>query len=308
MGKRQADVAASIDIGTHSVLLLVAKKTSKGEIESISDKIEITRLGEGLQSSGKISAEAEERTIRAIKKHLDVCNHFGAEKVKAVGTAALRKAKNARDFISRAKRELALDVEVISGEKEARLTYEASALDFGKSITVLDIGGGSTEFIFGPPPLNLKSVQAGCVTLTERFFKSDPPLSRQISSLRSHLRTLFSANVDTTETPSTNEVIATAGTATSIMAMIFELEPYDGRMVHGQKLSIEALEELIKSMQKKSIAELKKIKGLMPERAHVILCGAVILHEAMRHLECKEVTISDRGVRWGVVYETLGIV
>ncbi len=305
MSPNRHHTTASIDIGTHSLLMLIARKNGKGEIESLCDKITITRLGEGLHTCGAISPEASMRTIKALKSYLKLCKDFDVEKIKAVGTAALRNAKNSKEFIKRVRQELSLDIEVISGEKEARLTYEASATDFGRPITVLDIGGGSTEFIFGPPPLHLTSIETGCVTLTERFIQSDPPASRSISSLRSHVRSLFEANLQIPDSAMSNEVVATAGTATTLMSMAIELEPYDGKMVHGQRLLADSLDDMVNQIRKKSVGELRRLKGLMPERAHVIVAGAVILQEAMRHLQCEQVTISDRGVRWGVLYEAM---
>jgi exopolyphosphatase/guanosine-5'-triphosphate,3'-diphosphate pyrophosphatase len=293
---------ASIDIGTHSVLLLIANVAKGGAIKLVEDRIAITRLGEGLGKTKLISEAAANRTIEALAGYLEICRMRGAGRIKAVGTAALRTAKNAKEFVARAKKELGVDIEVISEDKEARLTYEASAADFGKEIIVVDIGGGSTEFIKGPKPLKMVSVPMGSVSLTERYIKSDPPSEKDEKALRHAVASALKKNVPI-DSNEIETVVATAGTATTLMSMYFKLEAYNAKLVHGQHLSIDDLDDLISHIASKKLEERKKMPGLMPERAEVIFAGAVILHEAMKFFECREVTISDRGVRWGVFYE-----
>lgn len=293
---------AVIDIGTHSILLLIAKRQEDGSIHQIDDRITITRLGEGLLDGGKLSSDAIERTIQATGRYIELCHSLKVNRIKAIGTAALRSAKNARDFTKRAKTELSLDIEVISAEKEARLTYEGSAHDFGKDILVIDIGGGSTEFIAGPPPLTLTSIPIGCIVLTEKYIHSDPISPSDERSLRKGIKSALKRYIDP-DLSAAQTIIATAGTATSLMSMHFELEKYDARYIHGQRLGADDLDAIVEKIRRKSMSERRRMPGLMPDRAPVIFAGATLLQESMIFLDCDEVTVSDRGVRWGVFYE-----
>lgn len=293
---------AVIDIGTHSVLLLIAKMQRDGSIRQVDNRIIITRLGEGLLHDKILSGEAIERTIQAAGSYIELCRSLKVERIKAIGTAALRSAKNARDFTRRAKAELCLDIEVISAEKEARLTYEGSAHDFGKEILVIDIGGGSTEFIAGPPPLELTSIPIGCIVLTEKYIHSDPISPSDEKSLRKGIKSALKRNIRS-DLSTAQTIVATAGTATSLMSMHFELDKYDARYIHGQRLGSDDLDALIERIRTKSLDERRQMPGLMPERAPVIFAGAALLQESMIFLDCLEVTVSDRGVRWGVFYE-----
>jgi len=293
---------ASIDIGTHSVLLLIGEVLEDGSVRMVEDRIAVTGLGEGLGHGEIISGEATDRTIHALHAYLGFCRKHHVEEIKAVGTAALRKARNASDFLKTAKKKLGLEIEVISAEKEARLTYEASAHDFGKEILVIDVGGGSTELISGPPPLSLVSLPMGSVTLTEEFIRSDPVSTSDEKSLRGRIDTCLHDDLNMPPL-SIQTMVATAGTATTLMAMHFELECYDGRLVHGQHLNGEDLERLLDSIGTRTVEQRKLMPGLMPERAEVIFAGTVLLQEIMMFFNCDVVTISDRGVRWGVFYE-----
>lgn len=294
---------ASIDIGTHSSLLLIADPQKDGGVKLIEERTIITNLGEGVAENEFISVEASDRTIAALKSYLKLCSAHRVEEIKAVGTAVLRNAQNATEFINRVKDALGIDIEVISAEKEARLTYEASSQDFGKDILVIDIGGGSTEFIRGPKPLSIISIPIGCVTLSEEFITSDPVADTDEASLRRSIFDYLINDVTMNASPPVIDVIATAGTATSLMAMHFELEVYNPKFVHGQPLTIDALNALIDRIRDKTLDEIRQMPGIMPERAEVIFAGAVLLQEIMRHFGCSQVTISDRGVKWGAFYE-----
>lgn len=293
---------ASIDIGTHSALLLIGDIFGDGQIRIVENRIMITNLGGGLSHGGLISRGASNRTIDVLQAYLKLCEKHDVKRIKAIGTAALREARNAKALLKRVKEELGLNIEVISAEKEARLTYEASARDFGKDITVVDVGGGSTELISGPPPLDIVSIPIGCVSLTEEFVKDTPVADEDEAALRNCIASYLCDDFHMDGSHS-QEVVATAGTATTLLAMHFEIEPYDGKFVHGQRLGIESLDSLICTIKEKTLDELKSMPGLMPERAPVIFAGAVILQEIMNFLKCAEAIISDRGVRWGVFYE-----
>lgn len=299
---------ATIDIGTNSVLLLIGEVLPDGNIRTVKDLMTVTKLGEGVAATGKISDAAMARTIGALKSYWEECVRHGVLRVAVVGTAALRNAKNAADFLALAKKELGLDMEIISGERESELAFEASARDFGRDIFVVDIGGGSTEFIVPAKKgggIEFKSLPIGCVSLTEKFLKSDPPFNGEILNLQRAVRAALEKGLDLAvfARPHDRELVAGAGTATTIAAMILRLEKYDPQRVHGMKIKIALLRGLIADIKTKSLEERKKMPGLHPSRADVIISGACILQEAMSHLGYASAIISDRGIRWGLFHE-----
>ncbi|MBN1282950.1 MAG: Ppx/GppA family phosphatase [Proteobacteria bacterium] len=297
---------AAIDIGTNSVLLLAGEPAPDGSVRPHADEARVTRLGRGLSSSGEISPEAAEGTLAALKEYMEICDSLRVDGIAAVGTAALRSASNASDFLLMVKRALGLSIEVISEEREAGLTYKASAHDFGDSIVVADVGGGSTELVtMHDSSLRIASLPVGCVNLTERYARSDPPDDREIDALRGAVRHELAAGADphTFARPHEARLVATAGTATTLMSIHLSLERYSPPAVHGKVLRITDLRDIMDMLRGKSLSERRSIRGLNPERADVILAGSLVLHEAMSHLGYADVTVSDRGVKWGLFYE-----
>lgn len=298
---------ATIDIGTNSVLLLIAEIGPGGEVRPVEDLMRVTRLGAGLSNSGVIADAAAERTLLALREYRDLCAEKDVKGLAAVGTAALRRAGNAADFLLIAKKELGLDVEVISEEREAALTFRASAVEFGDGIVVCDIGGGSTEFIAtdrdGVPEFT--SLPLGCVSLTERFLHGDPETNEEVYRLRREVRESLERELDPElySRPHDRGFVATAGTATTLMAMKLALGKYDPERVHGASMKIDDLRDLIDAIRPKKIEERRSMPGLPPERADVILAGAELLQETMSFLGYADAVVSDRGVRWGLFYE-----
>lgn len=300
-------IFAAIDVGTNSVLLLAGEILANGKVRPIRDLMRVTRLGENLGRAGQIAEATAERTLAALTEYRGICTELGALRVVAAGTAALRQAGNAGAFLATAKERTGLDIEVISEEREAALTFAASARDFGSDIVACDIGGGSTELI-GPGPdgkLAFESLPLGCVALTERFFSGAPETNEQVFHLRREIREILEREADPAlfARPHDRAFVATAGTATTLMAMRLGLSPYDPARIHGQRLSLGDLRDLIDRMRPMTIDERRHIPGLVPERADVILAGAELLQEIMSWLGYADATISDRGVRWGLFYE-----
>lgn len=300
---------ASIDIGTNSVLLLIGEPLPDGRVQVVEDRAMVTRLGQGLAASGVIADEAADRTLKALAIYWQLCIKHGVRGIAAVGTAALRNAKNAADFLLVAKREMRLDIEVISAEREAKLTYLASEHDFGPNTAVIDIGGGSTEFICRrqkiKDDLDIQSLALGCVSLTEAICKSDPVTEKEHLVLCAEIRSVLGKSIDRGiySPQEGRKLVAAAGTATTLMAIELGLEPYVPERVHGQTLSLESLHRIIDDLKSKTIEERKRIPGLIPERAEVIFAGGVLLDEAMSYLGYPTAIISDRGVKWGYFYE-----
>jgi exopolyphosphatase/guanosine-5'-triphosphate,3'-diphosphate pyrophosphatase len=293
-------VHAAIDVGTNSVLLLIGR-IENGELNPLLQESRITRLGEGLSETGMLSGQAMNRTAQALGEYVKLCSRHGAQSITAVGTAAMRKATNSADFIGRVHGELGIDIEVIGEKDEARLTHLGSSSSFGSDIVVMDIGGGSTEFIARDAS---SSLDIGVVILKERFFHSDPPADEEISAARRDARELFSRSLDTaTFSQSSLRLVAAAGTATTLAAMHGGVEPYDAGRVHGTTLTTSDVQALIERMRKLKASDILKLKGVQEGREDVILPGALLMAEAMEHLGYDEALVSDRGVRWGVLID-----
>ena len=303
---------ATIDIGTHSVLLLITEKNQSGAIISIADEATLTRIGEGMGSHNIFVTAGMERTLAVLKKYKTICDKHGVKKIIAVGTAAFRKAGNAKEFVAQVQKECGIAIEIISGEREAALTWRAASTDFGNDIVVVDIGGGSTEIIEYDRTMvrscdgkktKCISLPIGSVILTEQFCHSDPISDHDYKNLKSQI-TKALKNYRTIVPSYNRTLIATAGTATTLGAIQKKMTTYKHAEIHGSKLTLQELKKIIADLKSKTIAERKKIAGLEPGRADVILAGATLLEKIASHFSAKEITVSDRGVRWGLVYET----
>ena len=306
---------AVIDIGTNTVILLIAKPKGKAGIEVVLDKAVITRLGQGLTENHFFSPEAMKRTRAALSDFAALCKQHKVKKIVAVATAACRNSANTDVFLNAVKKECGLKIEVISGEQEAEYAFRAAYQDFSKykKIIVVDIGGGSTEIITGPAqskkggPEHLISLPIGSVRLTEQFVRSDPIISEEFHSLQRSIRNTLSDELDEFYPENFNsedyEIVATAGTATTLAAMILKLKNYKPEKVHGYKLRQEKLEKLLAEIAIASVRERQKMPGIEPLRADVILAGGLVLHLILKHFKKESVTISDRGLRYGVFYK-----
>ena len=299
---------ATIDIGTNTTLLLVAEANG-GAISVLEDRAEITRLGRGIGKDGGLGQDGIDRTLAALSGYAVLARVHEAP-IFAIGTEALRRAPNAADFLCRAAALLDTPVEVIDGEREAALTFLAVRLSFpeaaAQTMMVVDIGGGSTEVIVarrGAVEL-CRSLPLGSVRLTERHIHHDPPLAPEIDAVRAdivgHLaQTPFPGEADR---PC---LVGVAGTVTSLAAMVQDLRSYDPELVHGYRLTLPALEKQIDRLRASTQSEREAMTGLDPRRADVILSGALILSEIARRLGVANVLVSDRGIRWGLLYEKL---
>ena len=296
---------ATIDIGTNSVLLLICQK-EKDPIKAIGDFATICRLGEGIGDSRQLKPEAMERAIEVLKNYRSLCDQHRVEKIFAVGTAAIRRAENGNVFIQRVKKELGIDVQVISGEKEAELNWISCSTDFGPEIVVIDIGGGSTEMCWYTGKVEKISIPIGTVFLTEKYCHSDPVTDKEFQKLNNAIQqTLQSQRASVPEYKRT--IVATAGTATTLASVHQKLDIYQSEKIHGSSLTLAEIQKIVLELKSKTIAERKKIRGLEPKRADVILSGACLLENFVRVSGQSTVLVSDRGVRWGLAYEKLKI-
>ncbi len=293
---------AVIDMGTNSMKMRVMA-ILPGEAKVLADRTVITMLGEGMHETGVISSDAIDRNVAAVLEFVQEFRDIGVGEIVAVGTMALRTAKNAGEFIDRVKRESGIVVEVISGEEEARLSYLAVLSGLGipeGNVCVFDTGGGSIEFIFGADDLIKRrfSLDVGSRRPTEEILRSDPVTTEEqakfIGFLEKELGDL-KAGVDT--------LVGMGGTVTSMGAVMLEMKEYDPDRIQGLILPFGEVNRQVEMYRALTIEERKGTVGLMPKRADVILAGASIVLTVMKMIGVEQLTISDRGLRHGLMYD-----
>jgi len=295
---------AILDMGTNSIKFLLFS-INEGKANTIIDTNNISRLGEGLQKTGMISNEAMDRNIKVLEDFIKTAREYKVKDIIAVGTMCLRTAKNRDVFLKRVKDELNLEIAVIPGEEEARLSYLAVLSTIGKTdknVVVFDTGGGSTEFIFGKgTDLNDRiSLNLGAIHPTEEFLLSDPVRDIELNKMLTYMADFFSKKI---ETKKADYLVGIGGTVTSMGAVMHKMVEYDPDIIQGSEMSLKEVQNQIKLYQNKTIEERKQIPGLQPKRADVILAGAGIIKTIMEIFEVETFTISDRGLRHGLMFD-----
>jgi exopolyphosphatase/guanosine-5'-triphosphate,3'-diphosphate pyrophosphatase len=281
----------------------------KGRINPLFEMETVVRLGEGVQKNGILSKEAMNRGLQTLAQYLERCQEMEVQKIFVAGTSALREAKNSEDFLKLAKEKLNLSIEVISGEEEAQLSFLAVVKDLKevkKLILVVDVGGGSTEFILGKGDQIRQwiSLPLGSVRFTEQFLRSDPVQEEEWEKMERTIRELL-FNIPHSQEPLS--MVAVGGTATTLASVEQGLEEFIAEKIHHFILKKEALKNQLFLYRSKTIDQRKKIPGLPNARADVILAGGAILYLAMEELKCPSVLISCHGVRYGLLYKRLNL-
>ena len=299
---------AVVDVGTNSVKFHIGEREDDGSWRTLVDRSEITRLGEGRERTGAIEPEPLERTVEAIAGMVEQAKQEGVDEIAAVGTAALRAATNRAAFLDAVRERIGVTVDVISGEEEARLAYLAAtaSLDLVDGpLVVFDSGGGSSQFTFGRKfhPEEQFSVPLGAVGPTERF-ALDGPVSREL--LAEALAFVSDGLSDLDGRPAPDALVAMGGTVTNLAAVKHGLAAYDADVVNGTVLDREEVERQMELFRMRTADERREIAGLQPKRAEVILGGACITRTVMEKLRRDAVTVSDRGLRHGLLVERFG--
>ncbi len=298
---------AIIDIGSKSIKFFVGERQDDGSIATVLDTNDIAALGEGLSKTGRISEEALERNAQSVAAFAAKARELEADKIVAVGTMALRSAENSADFVSRVKDLCGVEVQIIPGEEEARLSYLAvlSGLPLKDGdLIIFDTGGGSTEFIFGHGTelKNRFSVNLGSNRITETFFADDPVKAGSVEAAVAQIDKEF-AEAGVNGKPA--QLVGMGGTVTSMGAVKHKMVKYDPDVIQGSSLTKEDVEEQIKAYAERTIEQRRELPGLQPKRADVILSGACILKVILERLEAPQLTISDRGLRHGLAFDLL---
>ncbi|MDY3375366.1 MAG: Ppx/GppA phosphatase family protein [Terrisporobacter othiniensis] len=288
----------AIDIGTNSMRLLIADYNDN-KIENRKKYINTTRIGQGVDQDGYITNEALERNLKALKEFSDKCNEEKCEKVYCMGTSALRDSKNGQDFINEAKKLTNIDVKIICGEEESNLGFmgvlEGTEGDKKEDILVIDIGGGSTEFVVGNEEgiKFCKSENVGALRMTEKFITTDPISDEEFSSMTNFIEDTISSTINKIETMNISKLIGIGGAITSLSAMNQQLEVYSMEKVHNSVVTKKDLEKILQNLKIMTLNDKKALKGLQPKRADIITAGVKILHIVMEKLEIEKIMISE---------------
>lgn len=302
---------AALDIGTNTCLLLVAEGAADSPV-AVLERATITRLGKGVDRTGRLDDAAIERTALALEAYAAEIRAAGAARVEAVCTSAARDATNGAAFLERARLALGVEPRIVDGDEEARLTFQGALTGLPTSsseVTVFDIGGGSTEIIHGArgasPVIHAAlSMDVGSVRLTERHVAHDPPTAEELDAVRRDV----TAALASAPRGAAAELVGVAGTITTLAAIERSLSVYDAALVHGSTLTKAVITEQIRRLSSVGLEERKRVTGLDPGRADVIVAGAIIALAVLDWSGNGSVRVSDRGVRWGLASRALATI
>ena len=301
-------IIASIDIGTNTVLLLIAKVDETSfEITPLLNEYKMPRIGRGLKQNENISEDRIDKLFTVLSEYKSIISKYNVDDVLVTATNALRIAANSAEIVERIKKQFSWNINIISGKSEADFAFLGAVpvSTKNKSVLVIDIGGGSTELILGKEN-NIeyrKSFHIGSVTATENYLKYSPPLDTELIELRSELETIF-AEIQNKFAP--DLTYSVAGTPTTIFCMINELKIFDDSIVEGGNLKYEDIVKLIQELKKLSPEDIRNSYGkIMQGREDIILGGSIILLNIMELLNLSEVIVSSRGIRYGAIVSFL---
>lgn len=298
---------AAIDIGTNSTRLLVAEEDASG-FRAVDRRMVITRLGEGVDRRRALSHEALERTLRVVADYAAACGEYEVEKLRVTGTSAVRDAGNKDDFFNGVQVLTGRAPELLTGEVEARTTFlgALSDLQVAGGVLVVDIGGGSTELIFGhTAPERLVSLDIGCVRMLEKHLASDPPSGEELEGMRAEVKDHLKGARARLDVPAGTQLIGVAGTVTQLAALKSGLPVYDPDVTHHMVLSHGDVRRLARRLETMTYSQRKRISGMPEGRADVIVAGAEILVAVMETFDAAEVLVSEKDILDGLVIELL---
>ncbi|MCB5179064.1 Ppx/GppA phosphatase family protein [Streptomyces antimicrobicus] len=309
---------AAIDCGTNSIRLLVADcDPVTGEQTDLDRRMTIVRLGQGVDRTGRLAPEALERTFAACREYAGIIEELGAEKVRFVATSASRDAENRDDFVRGVVEILGVEPEVISGDQEAEFSFTgatkslAHRTDLDKPFLVVDIGGGSTEFVVGEEHVRAaRSVDIGCVRMTERHLAvdgvlTDPPTAAQVAAVRADVEAALDVAAETVPLAEARTLVGLAGSVTTVAGIALGLAEYDSEKIHHAVVPYEQVREISERMLTTTHAERAALGVMHPGRVDVIGAGALVLRAVMERIGASEVVVSEHdildGIAWSVV-------
>ena len=297
---------AAIDIGTNSTKMTVADAAADGTLSVVAEDSDVTRLGEGVDATGRLGDAPMARTLDAVARFSEAARAQGVETVLGAGTSALRDAANGPDFIQSVKDRAGVDIQIITGDREAQYAYAAVRSDASlniptaSSLLVFDIGGGSTELILGDATgvERFQSLDIGAVRLTERFLHSDPPTAYELQAATDYARAAFETFLRPDAPPF---VAGIGGTALNVAAVTQGQAPPDTDALHGKSLPHAAVAAALSQFAALPLSERRTLPGLEPKRADVIVAGALILDQLLTYFAAEQFLLSVRGLRYGLL-------
>ncbi|MFJ7208770.1 exopolyphosphatase [Streptomyces sp. NPDC098789] len=306
---------AGIDCGTNSIRLLVADcDPETGELIELDRRMIVVRLGQGVDRTGRLAPEALERTFAACREYAAVIEELGAERIRFVATSASRDAENRDEFVRGVVDILGVEPEVISGDQEAEFSFTGATKeltgrdDLAKPYLVVDIGGGSTEFVVGEEHVRAaRSVDVGCVRMTERHLVvdgvvTDPPTEAQVAAVRADIEAALDLAAETVPLGEARTLVGLAGSVTTVAGIALGLAEYDSAAIHHSRISYEAVREVSERMLTLTHAERASIGVMHPGRVDVIGAGALILRAIMERTGAKEVVVSEHDILDGIAW------
>jgi exopolyphosphatase/guanosine-5'-triphosphate,3'-diphosphate pyrophosphatase len=297
---------AAIDCGTNSIRLLVADiDASTGKLVDLDRRMVIVRLGQGVDRTGRLAPEALERTFAACREYAAVIKELGAEKIRFVATSASRDASNRDVFVRGVLDILGVEPEVITGDQEAEFSFTGATKELTghEERLVVDIGGGSTEFVIGREHVEAaRSVDIGCVRLTERHVRSDPPAPDEVAAIRADIDAALDLAEETVPLCGARTLVGLAGSVTTVAGIALGLEAYDSAAIHHARISYERVREVTGALLNSTHDERAAIGVMNPGRVDVIVAGALVLLAVMQRTGAQEVVVSEHDILDGIAW------
>ncbi|MEV6115775.1 Ppx/GppA phosphatase family protein [Streptomyces sp. NPDC052109] len=307
---------AAIDCGTNSIRLLVADvHPQTGELVDLDRRMTIVRLGQGVDRTGRLAPEALERTFAACREYAQIIKEHGAERLRFVATSASRDAENRDDFVRGVVDILGVEPEVITGDQEAEFSFTGATEelkgrdDLTRPYLVVDIGGGSTEFVVGDDHVRAaRSVDVGCVRMTERHLVhggkvSDPPTEEEIAAMRADIEVALDLAEQTVPLREAHTLVGLAGSVTTVSAIAQKLPEYDSARIHHSRISHDRVREITEWLLRSTHAERAAIPSMHPGRVDVIGAGALVLLAIMERIGAEEVVVSEHDILDGIAFK-----
>ncbi|MEU1055888.1 Ppx/GppA phosphatase family protein [Streptomyces sp. NPDC005876] len=307
---------AAVDCGTNSIRLLVADiDPATGTLTDLDRRMTIVRLGQGVDRTGRLAPEALERTFAACREYAAVIKEHGAEKVRFVATSASRDAENRDEFVRGVLDILGVEPEVVTGDQEAEFSFRGATAelagrpDLERPFLVVDIGGGSTEFVVGDDRVRAaRSVDVGCVRMTERHLVrdgavTDPPAEEQIAAMRADIEAALDLAAEAVPLGEARTLVGLAGSVTTVSAIAQDLPEYDSTVIHHSRVSRDRVREITARLLRSTHAERAAIPAMHPGRVDVIGAGALVLLTIMERTGAQEVVVSEHDILDGIAFK-----
>ena len=300
---------AAVDCGTNSIRLLIADvDPDRATLSDVDRRMEIVRLGQGVDTTGRLAPEALDRTLKALRGYAELIGSRRAEAVRMVATSATRDAANAGEFTRRVTEVLGTGPEVLTGDEEARLSFLGATAELGASVPapylVTDIGGGSTEFVLGQDGqvASARSVNVGCVRMTERHLRDDPPSRAQIDAATADIDRAIAEAAAVVDASRARTLVGLAGSVTTVAGIALGLPGYDPERLHHSRISAAQVHDVATRLLAQTRAERARIPVMHPGRIDVIGAGALILDRIMIQLGLGEVLVSEHDILDGIAW------